>query len=123
MKHKMFLNLNPDLWEHSIGSASILCPHPLPSPQKLATVVWSCPPGLQVSRRADYRRVLDTRQILTLSSVSVGCPSKPCYRIGDCQLAQLAFGKPPGGSHGTSFTLMVPDNLQLCHYYYTLYDV
>lgn len=34
-------------------------------------------------------------QIWALSSASVGHPSKPCYRIGSCQLAQLAFGKPP----------------------------
>lgn len=73
------------------------------------TALWSCPPGLQVSGRADYPQVLDTRQIWALSSVSVGHPSKPCYRIGARQLAQLAFGKPPGASHGTSFALMVPD--------------
>lgn len=41
--------------------------------------------------------------------MSVGRPSKPCYRIGARQLAQLAFGKLPGASHGTSFALMVPD--------------
>lgn len=41
--------------------------------------------------------------------MSVGHPSKPCYRIGALQLAQLAFGKPPGVSHGTGFALMVPD--------------
>lgn len=87
-------------------------PHSPPSSvftHRLATVLWSCPPGLQVSGRNDYPQVLDTSQIWALSSVSVGHPSKPCYRIGAHQLAQLAFGKPPGVSHGTSFVLMVPD--------------
>ena len=77
----------------------------------MSAALWSCPPGLQVNGCADYPQVLDTRQIWALSSVSVGRPSKPCYRIGAHQLAQLAFGKLPTASHGTSFALMVPDKL------------
>lgn len=41
--------------------------------------------------------------------MSVGHPSKPCCRIGARQLAQLASGKLPRVSHGTSFALMIPD--------------
>lgn len=87
-------------------------PLPLPSPH--TDWLQHCGPALlalQVSGCADYPQVLDTRQIWALSSVSVGCPSKPCYRIGARQLAQLAFGKLPRASHGTSFALMVPDKL------------
>lgn len=98
----------PDLCKDRIDGSSILSPNPLPY-HRLATAMWSCPPSLQVSGCADYLQVLDTRQILALSSVSVGCLSKPRYRIGACQLAQLAFGKTLEGSHGTSFALMVPD--------------
>lgn len=97
-------------WKTHRVDPPVLVPIPLPSPQhRLDTALWSCPPGLQVSGRGDYPQVLDTRQIWVLSSVSVGRPSKPRYRIGARQLAQLAFGKPPGASHGTSFALMAPD--------------
>lgn len=99
-----FQNLAPDLWEHPYGRICLLS-----ASISAKTSTQSYPPGLRVSRRTDYQQVLDTRQILVLSSVSVGCPSKPCYRIGDRQLAQLAFGKPAGTSHGTSFTLILPD--------------
>lgn len=71
-----------------------------------AAVLPSWPAGQRTLR---LPASLDTRQIWALSSLSVGHPSKPCYRNGACQLAQLALGKPPGASHGTSFALMVPD--------------
>ena len=74
-----------------LGSPLWVVPSPpLFSPVAIrGTTLWPCPPGPQVSGRADYPQELDARQSRALSSVSVGCHSKPCYKIGARQLAQL----------------------------------
>lgn len=101
--------VDAQVWEQTVDGFSSWCPPSSFPNSQTSHSLQSCPPGPQVNGCADYPQVLDARQIWALSSVSVGHPSKPFYRIGACQLAQLAFGKPPGVSHGTSFALMVPD--------------
>lgn len=105
----MFSFRSLDVWEDRVANAPVHILIHFYLHTQTATALWSCPSALQVNGCADYPQALDTRQILVLSSVPVGRPSKPCYRIGARQLAQLAFGKPPEASHGASFALMVPD--------------